>query len=84
MDLMSELDHLERLIQAVTASMEEMREEGARLRQEAARLREEAVRQEDLKRELEQECERLRHERSLTVGRLSHLIQKVDALREGS
>jgi uncharacterized coiled-coil DUF342 family protein len=38
------------------------------------RLREE-------KRNLEQECERLRGERSITVGRLSALIAKVDALR---
>jgi len=30
---------------------------------------------------LERECERLRQERSATVGRLSHLIERVDALR---
>jgi hypothetical protein len=36
------------------------------------------------RRSLEGECQRLRSERSLTVGRLSQLIRKVDALREES
>lgn len=36
------------------------------------------------KRALERECEHLRGERTVTVERLTHLIQKVDALRGDS
>ena len=46
--------------------------------QEVTRLVQ-ALREE--KRTLERECERLRAERQSTVGRLSHLIERVDALR---
>lgn len=35
----------------------------------------------DEKQVLARECERLRAERSATVGRLTHLIEKVDLLR---
>ena len=66
-DLLTELDRLEQRLQEITAVVQGLREERRRLEHQCDSLR--------------QECERLRQERSATVGRLTHLIEKVDALR---
>ncbi len=66
-DLLVELERLEAKVQEVTDSIEKLREEKRTLERECGRL--------------ERQCEQLRGERSVTVGRLTSLIAKVDALR---
>jgi predicted nuclease with TOPRIM domain len=66
-DVLAELEQLESKVQEVTILIERLREEKRTLERECGRL--------------ERQCELLRGERSVTVGRLTSLIAKVDALR---
>jgi uncharacterized coiled-coil DUF342 family protein len=67
-------DQTEQMERELLSEMDRLEEKVAEIARTVHRLQEE-------KRELERQCAELRNERSITVGRLSNLIDKVDSLR---